>query len=230
MAHRLAPASCLRQPSAAHPCAACAIPPHYRVFRRVESVASFLGRLPCVPAIVSTLPAFVERGLPRCRCLCRPDAAGQALLYESPGSEGSLSPIEATTSTPSKDVVPWGSGASRPRMACGRSSEPWTAEPSDAPDPPGHDGPRRSRRSCFKPNRHGGPGRSRRSCFKPNRHGGPGRSRRSCAPSPTGTVAPAEADALVLRAQQARRPLPKPTLFASSPPGPTASSDADALL
>ena len=76
---------------------------------------------------------------------------------------------------------PGGSGASRPGMACGRSSEPWTAEPSDAPDPPGHDGPLRSRRSRFKPDRHDGPRRSRRSCFKPNRYGGgPLRSRRSC--------------------------------------------------
>ena len=66
MAHRLAPASCLRQPSAAHPCAACAIPPHCRVFRRVEGVASFLVRLPCVPAIVSAWSALVERGLPCC--------------------------------------------------------------------------------------------------------------------------------------------------------------------
>ena len=45
--------------------------------------------------------------------------------------------IEATTPTFAEDVVPWGSGASRPGMACGRSSEPWTAEPSDAPDPQG---------------------------------------------------------------------------------------------
>jgi len=135
MAHRLAPAACLRQPSAHIRVLLAPYPRTTASFRRFRGMASFLGRLPCAPAIVSPLPALVERGLPRSTKIRFP---GFAL-------------IEATTSTLAKDVVPWGSGASRPGMACARSSEPGTAEPSDAPDPQGTAAPSGASASAFRP-------------------------------------------------------------------------------
>ena len=197
MAHRLAPASCLRQPSAAHPCAACAIPPHYRVFRCVEGVASFLARLPCVPAIVSTLPALVEWGLPRCLCRCWTEASGQAPLYESPGPEDSLSPDRSHAPTAARGRRALGVWRKQARDGLRSLVGAMDGGAERCARPPGHDGPRRSRRSCFKPDRHDGPRRSRRSCFKPDRHGGPRRSRRSC-PGRTGTTASSGAELFAL--------------------------------
>ena len=68
-------------------------------------------------------------------------------------------PIEATPPTPPEDVVPWGSGASSTGMCCGRSSEPWTAEPSDAPDPQGTAAPSGASAVRFNPT--SGPVRNR---------------------------------------------------------------------
>jgi len=92
----------------------------------------------CVPpAVVSTLSALVERGLPAAFAVIGQTQGGKpcAKKVRFPGLR--FPPIEATTSTPPQDVVPWGSGASRPWMACARSLEPRMAEPGDAPGPQG---------------------------------------------------------------------------------------------
>ena len=101
MAHRLAPASCLRRPSAAHPCAACAIPPDCRVFRRVEAwFRSWLVPLPACHRF--DLACFVERACPAAWELPdrAPDSQGTAAprrsqrLASSP--EGTMAPFEVS--------------------------------------------------------------------------------------------------------------------------------------
>ena len=121
-----------------------------------------------------------QRGKPRSTKACFP---GFAL-------------IEATTSTPPEDVVPWGSGASRPGMACARSSEPWMAEPSDAPDPQGTAAPAEA------------------SALPQARKAQWPRSKSAPLPQARKAQRSPPKPAPLLQAQQTRRPRPEPKVIA----------------
>jgi len=95
----------LQRANAAHPCAACGIPPRYRVFRCVQVVASFFAPL-----------SLRERGRGEGRDLS-PRWHTDPLPNPSPGGRGAFhrAPVEAPASTPPEDVVPRGV-ISRPRL------------------------------------------------------------------------------------------------------------------
>jgi|GEM_PF-3574947 len=79
--------------------------PSFGAYRaRLRSWGGFLAYLPSFRLCLPRRAGLAPLPLPRCRS----GAAGQAPLYERPGPEGSLSQIEATTSTSPEDVVPWG--------------------------------------------------------------------------------------------------------------------------
>src|SRR5690606_18013049 len=131
----------LQRATAARPCAACAMPLRCHGFACVGCEAPVMpfslqegtgeGRgFSNARAPTSPQPSPVGREAP---------AGGPAF----PWIQAGLSGLRACRRHRSpglnavEDVVPQGSGASRPWMACGRALEPGTAEPRDAPDPCG---------------------------------------------------------------------------------------------
>ena len=221
MAHRLAPASCLRQPSAAHPRAACAIPPHCRVlparwvrgFVQPAQPSSPTGGIQTAENWIEDLqPSSPRRRGPSDLCVAFSGWSDPEAKSPGPrlrGDDGdwwwpAMRKEEASPAFAFATAFAERSHDLKAREGR-RALGVWRKQHRDVlrslvgameggaercARPPGHGGPRQSRR--FKPDRHGGPRRSRR--FKPDRHGGP-----------------AEADALA-SSQQVRWPFPKPAL------------------
>jgi len=123
MAHRLAPTSCLRQPTAAHPCAACAIPPDYRVFQHVGVRCSVRAQ-PSFPRVGPRRSRTGSRTYSHCPCRSpscgRRDAVGTGDVFMIPtGAIGTgdasmtPAPLSPARRAPTADDGDWLSPAMR---------------------------------------------------------------------------------------------------------------------